>query len=44
VSFGAHAVDRNADIALSLTEVGLATSVLGALSFVAALRAARERV
>ena len=44
VSFGAHAGDGHANIALSLTVVGLATSVLGTLSFVAALRAARERV
>jgi len=44
VSFGAHAGDGRADIAVSLTVVGLATSVLGTLSFVAALRAARERV
>ena len=44
VSFGAHAGDGNASIALSLTVVGLATSVLGTLSFVAALRAARTRV
>ncbi|MFL6697214.1 MAG: MFS transporter [Vitreoscilla sp.] len=44
VSFGAHAGDGHADIALSLTVVGLATSVLGTLSFVAALRAARERI
>ncbi|MCK9688627.1 MFS transporter [Scleromatobacter humisilvae] len=43
VSFGAHAGDGRADIALSLTVVGLATSVLGTLSFVAALRAARAR-
>ena len=44
VSFGAHAVDRNANVAVSLTVVGLATSVLGMLSFIAALRAARARV
>jgi len=41
VSFGARAVDRHADIAVSLAAVGLATSVLGTLSFVAAMRAAR---
>jgi MFS family permease len=41
VSFGAQAFDRDADIAASLAVVGVATSVLGALSFVAALRAAR---
>ena len=44
VSFGAHAIDRDASIAVSLTVVGLATSVLGTLSFIAALRAARARV
>ncbi len=44
VSFGAHLVDRNANIAVSLTVVGLATSVLGTLSFIAALRAARAQV
>ena len=44
VSFGAHAIDRDASIAVSLTVVGLATSVLGTLSFIAALRAARTRV
>ncbi len=44
VSLGARAVDRHASIAVSLTAVGLATSVMGTLSFVAALRAARARV
>ncbi len=42
VSFGAHA-QAGASLAVSLTVVGLATSVLGTLSFVAALRAARAR-
>ncbi len=44
VSLGARAVDRHASIAVSLTAVGLASSVMGTLSFVAALRAARARV
>jgi MFS family permease len=43
VSFGAHLVGRNGDIAVSLTVVGVATSVLGTLSFVAAMRAARRQ-
>ena len=41
VSYGAHAFARDADIAVSLTVVGLATSVLGTVSFIAAMRAAR---
>lgn len=43
VSLGAH-IDAGASIALSLTVVGLATSVLGTLSFLAAWRAARAHV
>jgi MFS family permease len=42
VSYGAHAFAHNADIAVSLTVVGLATSLLGTLSFIAAMRAARR--
>jgi len=41
VSFGAGLAARNADIALSLAVVGLVTSVLGVVSFLMALRAAR---
>ncbi|MEP6502705.1 MAG: MFS transporter [Betaproteobacteria bacterium] len=43
VSFGAHVLGANGDIAVSLTVVGLATSVLGTVSFIAAMRAAQQR-
>lgn len=43
VSFGSRAVAGHANIALSLTVVGLATSVLGTLAFLAAMRDARRR-
>jgi hypothetical protein len=40
---GAWFLGGHGDIALSLTVVGLATSVLGTLSLLAAMRAAQRR-
>ena len=43
VSFGSSVSEQHGNIAVSLTVVGVATSILGTLSFLAAMRAARDQ-